>query len=96
MLTDLPGLTIATTGILIRSCFRAAELSEGFDGALANDENTIMVLEGAMVAISTLALTLLHPVPAFRCAWKGANFKLRKRVGAKSDGDSGIKLDLTA
>ena len=43
-----------------------------------------MILEGGMIAISTMALTVLHPGPAFREAWKGANFKLRKRAAIQS------------
>lgn len=54
-------LAIATLTIYIRSCFRVAELQGGFDGSLANDEITFMILEGAMVSIASIALTVLHP-----------------------------------
>ncbi|KAL8937765.1 MAG: hypothetical protein Q9216_004261, partial [Gyalolechia sp. 2 TL-2023] len=47
----------ATLTIYIRSCFRVAELQEGFDGSLANDEITFMILEAAMIAIASIALT---------------------------------------
>lgn len=52
-----------------------------------------MVLEGVMIVLATLALTVLHPGVAFKGAWNELNFKLsgdakagRERV--KSTGDS--------
>ncbi|KAL9033850.1 MAG: hypothetical protein Q9180_005729 [Flavoplaca navasiana] len=63
-------LSLATLCIYIRSIFRVAELQEGFDGHLANDEITFMILEGAMVAIASIALTLPHPGMVFGQNWK--------------------------
>lgn len=63
--------------IFVRSIFRAAELYQGFDGALANNEVTFMVLEGAMVIIACIALTVFHPGVAFGGKWDQANFKFR-------------------
>ena len=37
------GLAVATLCTFARSCFRIAELSQGFSGPLANDEITFMV-----------------------------------------------------
>jgi hypothetical protein len=75
----LAGLFIATLTIFIRSCFRIAELSGGFHGPLANNEVSFMVLEGGMVALACLALTILHPGVCFQGDWRAANFKLRKQ-----------------
>lgn len=61
----------------MRSIFRAAELSEGFDGKLANDEVTFMVLEGAMVVIACISLTVFHPGVSFGGKWDQGNFKFR-------------------
>ncbi|KAI9731475.1 MAG: hypothetical protein M1835_003523, partial [Candelina submexicana] len=44
----LVALSLATLTIFVRSVFRVAELSQGFDGSLANDQVTFMILEGAM------------------------------------------------
>ena len=41
--TLLAGLALATICTFTRSCFRIAELSQGFSGPLANDEITFMV-----------------------------------------------------
>jgi len=38
-----------------------AELSSGFSGALANNEPVFMVLEGPMIMIAAVALTVFHP-----------------------------------
>ncbi|GFF26073.1 sphingoid long-chain base transporter RSB1 [Aspergillus lentulus] len=75
----LIGLTVATLAIFVRSVFRVAELREGFDGPLANDEVTFMVLEGAMMVIATLCLTVLHPGYCFGGYWDQTSWKSIKR-----------------
>ena len=60
----------ATITIFVRSCFRVAELSGGFGGHLANDQVTFMVLEGGMVAVAALALTVAHPAFVFGREWR--------------------------
>lgn len=64
------GLSLATVTIFIRSVFRVAELKGGFHSRLANDEVDFMVLEGAMIVLATLALTVLHPGFCFDGLWK--------------------------
>jgi RTA1 like protein len=64
-------LFIATLTIFVRSVFRCAELSGGFSGALANDEITFMILEGAMISIAVLALTVSHPGLVWKGEWRG-------------------------
>lgn len=54
-------IPLATLLILVRCCFRVAELSEGFGSSLANNELLFMVLEGPMVFIAMLLLLMLHP-----------------------------------
>ena len=48
-----------------------------------------MILEGAMVVLAVLLLTVLHPAVAFQGNWHKANFALRKskdaKMGAKDD-----------
>ena len=65
--------------IYVRSIFRVAELKSGFDGKLANQEVTFMILEGAMVAIASMALTAFHPGPVFKDSWKSA--RAREVIG---------------
>ncbi|KAF8855425.1 RTA1-domain-containing protein [Acephala macrosclerotiorum] len=58
-------LTISTLTLFTRSIFRVAELSSGFGGHLANDEVSYMILEGAMVVIASVLLTVMHPGVGF-------------------------------
>lgn len=75
-------LGIATLTIFVRSVFRCAELSDGFDGSLANDEVTFMVLEGAMISIAVICLTAFHP----GLIWKGEWRELAKSMRTRKDG----------
>ncbi|KKK23908.1 hypothetical protein AOCH_004197 [Aspergillus ochraceoroseus] len=71
------GLGIATLAIFVRSVFRCAELSEGFDGTLANDEVTFMILEGAMICIAVICQTVFHPGAIFKGQWHDAVWHTR-------------------
>jgi hypothetical protein len=73
----LLGLCAATITIFVRSVFRCAELSGGFRGPLANQEVTFMILEGAMICIAVISLTLYHPGLVFQKAWKSAAWTIR-------------------
>ncbi|KAL4996672.1 RTA1 like protein-domain-containing protein [Aspergillus recurvatus] len=57
----LAGLVVATITVYTRSIFRVVELNGGYESELANDEVTFMILEGAMVSIACICLTVLHP-----------------------------------
>ena len=63
--------------IFIRSAFRAVELSGGFNGKLFNEQVPFMVLEGPMVIIAVMALTILHPGFSFQGSWREADFIFR-------------------
>lgn len=57
----MAALVLATVTVYIRSIYRVVELNGGFDSAVANDEVAFMVLEGAMVSITCICLTVMHP-----------------------------------
>lgn len=57
----LVAILLAGLFIFVRSIFRCAELSDGFGGALANDQVTFMVLEGTMIILACGLLTAYHP-----------------------------------
>ncbi|KAL4914009.1 RTA1 like protein-domain-containing protein [Aspergillus aurantiobrunneus] len=59
-------MALATLTVYTRSIFRVIELNGGFDSELANDELAFMVLEGAMVSITCICLTVVHPGMALR------------------------------
>ncbi|KAK3725032.1 phospholipid-translocating ATPase rsb1 [Vermiconidia calcicola] len=76
------GVLLATIMILIRSIFRVAELWEGFEGKLWNNETDFLVLDGAMIAIAVICLTAIHPGAAFGGLWQAANWNFK---GKKSE-----------
>ncbi|KAK5951665.1 phospholipid-translocating ATPase rsb1 [Knufia fluminis] len=84
-------LGVATFLILVRSSYRLAELQEGFDGELANDQLTFMILEGPMIILSCIALTAFHPGFALRRLWSMKGFQ--GRAGSPSAGE---KLVMTS
>ncbi|OUM53079.1 hypothetical protein BVG19_g2328 [[Candida] boidinii] len=57
--------TAATIFVYIRSIYRVAELSEGWTGYLITNEVYVFVLDGMMIALATVALTILYPGIAF-------------------------------
>ncbi|RFU33095.1 hypothetical protein B7463_g3231, partial [Scytalidium lignicola] len=84
----LISLSLATFFILVRSAFRVAELVNGFSGSLANDEVTLMILEGAMISLATILLTVFHPGHAFKGRWSDAGWEQKPgytRNRGKSD-----------
>jgi hypothetical protein len=83
-------LALATMTIFTRSVFRVAELSGGFGGHLANDQVSYMILEGAMIAIASIALTVMHPGFGFgRKAWAEGDWSFRSRKGGMGEKNNG-------
>ncbi len=68
------GLGLAVLTIFIRSVFRVAELSGGFNGKLFNEQIPFMILEGPMIIIACTAMSALHPGIAFQGSWHEADF----------------------
>lgn len=92
------GLGVATLTIQIRSIYRCAELWGGFDSDLfMGHEPVFMVLEGVMIIIAGLCLTLLHPAVCFQGAWDDMNFHFRTRKGSllKSQNSSDEEAQMT-
>lgn len=57
----IPALCIAILFIYIRSIYRLVELSEGWTGYLMETERFFLILDGLMVLIATITLTVVHP-----------------------------------
>ena len=55
-----------------------AELSQGFGSKLANQQVTFMILEGAMIVIASVTLTVLHPGMTFQGSWAKTDFSVWK------------------
>jgi len=63
---------------MIRCIYRVIELCEGFDGKLANEEVPFDILEGPMIIIATLMLTVFHPGTVFRGGyWEASSWVIR-------------------
>jgi uncharacterized membrane protein len=62
-------LAIATVVIFLQPSFRVAEISGGFHGMLWNSEMHFMVLDGTIVALSSIFLTVFYPRRAFHGRW---------------------------
>lgn len=58
----IAGLCVAYFTIIIRCAYRVPEMVDGWGGELMQDEPTFFGLEGAMMAIACIALTITHPV----------------------------------
>jgi hypothetical protein len=71
-------LGAAVVLIFIRSVYRVAELQQGFVGPIANDQVSFMILEGPMVILAVLAMTVLHPGIAFGGKWSSAVWSVKQ------------------
>jgi len=71
-------LGAAVVLIFIRSVYRVAELQQGFNGPIANDEVSFMILEGPMIFLAVLAVTVLHPGIAFGGKWSSAAWSVKQ------------------
>lgn len=54
-------MAMATVCLFVRSCWRVAELSGGFNGPLASKEGIFIALDSAPMSILSILLTLFHP-----------------------------------
>lgn len=81
------GLLLAFLAVFTRCCYRIAEMAGGWANPIMQDEVDFIVLDGVMVLVASLCLSLLHPGFCFpRLATSGAS-RLRdveKRVSESS------------
>lgn len=77
----ITALLISTLLILIRSTYRVIELQGGFGGSIANNEPSFMILEGPMIIIAVLLVTICHPGLVLKDAWQTASFSFRSNKG---------------
>ena len=54
-------ITVAYVTILARCAYRIPELSDGWRSELMRDELEFIVLEGVMIAVAVMVLTIFHP-----------------------------------
>lgn len=63
------GIQIALTFILARTVARMVQFSSGLGSPLAQSQVYTLVLDGALVLIATILLTVVPPGPSFGRAW---------------------------
>lgn len=85
----LVALALATFCIFIRSIYRVAELSEGWNGALIRNQHLFIGFEGAMVVVAVLVLNLFHPGYCFREGYVQKKYTNLFRKKGKSNVDVG-------
>ena len=85
----LVALGLATLCIFIRSVYRVAELSEGWTGALIQNERLFIGFEGAMVIAAVSVLNAFHPGYCFREGYKQRKYKNLFRKKEKRPADVG-------
>ncbi|KAI5242317.1 putative RTA1 domain protein [Aureobasidium subglaciale] len=79
-------LPIAALVIMIRCIYRVIELCQGFGGKLANEEVPFDILEGPMIIIASICLTVFHPGFVFRGGyWEASSWVIRtsKKGGSR-------------
>jgi hypothetical protein len=74
--TPLLAQAAATVAILIRCAFRVAELSGGFKGRIWINEKDYMILEGSMVTLGVIFLTVAHPGVGFCGRYQETNYQI--------------------
>ncbi|KAK4939458.1 phospholipid-translocating ATPase rsb1 [Elasticomyces elasticus] len=78
-------LGVSTVTVFTRSVFRVAELSGGFHGKLAQQQITFMILEGGMISIASISLTVFHPGLIFGPNWESASWTIRSKLSKNAD-----------
>ncbi|CRG89950.1 putative protein C17G6,02c [Talaromyces islandicus] len=78
------GLALALLFVIIRSAYRVAEMSGGYDGSLMKDQWTFLVFEGICMMIAAGLLLAFHPGPGFGGVWSAAKIKVRSKGDALS------------
>ena len=59
------GIFLAYLTIFTRCVFRIGEMANGWGNSIMQDETDFIVLDGVMITLATISLTLVHPGHAF-------------------------------
>jgi hypothetical protein len=68
-----------------------AELSKGFNGTIANNEVEFMILDGMMMSIVIILLTVAHPGFILGPMWQAGGFSLRKSKAKTTEKEGGTQ-----
>ncbi|KAA8642699.1 hypothetical protein EYZ11_011977 [Aspergillus tanneri] len=73
--------------ILIRCCYRIAELSEGYSGSIFHEEGLFIGLESVMVTLAVFALNIAQPGFAFQNRTEEAYATYGHNIGLESSSE---------
>lgn len=59
-------MVVAVATVFVRCCYRLAVVDKGWNSSLATHENYFIILDGVMIALGTVALSVFHPGFAFQ------------------------------
>ena len=80
--------------VFIRCVYRVTELCNGFDGKLANDQGLFLALEGPMIMVATVCMTVWHPGIVFQGRWQSAAWHLRAKNDSANEKIASLESDL--
>jgi hypothetical protein len=65
LIIPIVGLAFGTITIYLRCIYRVVELNAGLDSKLAQNEVNFMVIGGAIIGLSVLCVSIIHPAFIF-------------------------------
>jgi hypothetical protein len=80
-------ITLAYLAIFTRCVYRIPELTGGWGNDLMRNEPEFIALEGVMIVIAAICLTVTHPGYCFPALGKGANYRAAKQVDEASSAE---------
>ncbi|KAF2654841.1 sphingoid long-chain base transporter RSB1 [Lophiostoma macrostomum CBS 122681] len=78
------GISVAYVAIFTRCVYRIPELTGGWGNNLMRNEAEFIALEGVMIVIAAICLTVFHPGYCFPALGKRANSKAAKQMDESS------------
>lgn len=83
------GIFVASVAVYIRCIYRIAELAGGWKNKIMQDEVSFYVLDGAMVAVAVVCLTVAYPGAWYRPVLRKTEGVQGKKLGSESE-ESGV------
>lgn len=82
-------LIVAVVTVFVRCCYRLAQMVSGWSGYLSVHENYFIILDGVMMSLCGLTMTVFHPGFAF----KGTKYSVRITNGRpKNSGNDTLDI----
>ncbi|KAE9364298.1 RTA1 like protein [Stipitochalara longipes BDJ] len=85
------GIFVASVAVYIRCIYRIAELAGGWKNKIMQDEISFYILDGAMVAIAVVCLTVTYPGVWYRPVLEKTT-SLEQQEKIRSDSEDGSKV----